>query len=284
MGHKNDLSYIAAIERWRQQREADLRAPNGWLALTGLFVLTEGRHTIGSASDNDILLPGSAPAHLGEILFEGGKTALTVTTDAAVSIDGAPRRAAYLVDNGDHKQPTLVTIGAVTFFVHHFGDQYAIRVKDSENPAIRSFGGCRWYAVKPEYRVQGRLTPFAHVREEPIGTVVNTTSVYRSVGAVEFILHGQPLRLLVTNGGAPGQFSAVLRDTTAGLETYAPARFLTVDVGIDGAVDVDFNKAYNPPCAFTPYATCPLPPPANILPVRIEAGELFTPAAEDVSH
>ena len=148
----------------------------------------------------------------------------------------------------------------------------------------RSFGGCRWFAVKPEYRVQGRLAPFDDVREEPIGTVVNTTSVYRSVGAVEFVLHGQPLRLLVTNSSAPGQFSVVLRDVTAGQETYAPARFLTVEVGIDGIIDVDFNKAYNPPCAFTPYATCPLPPPANILPVRIEAGELFTPAAEDAFH
>ena len=204
MSDVNELTYFAEIERWRQQREADLRAPDGWLALTGLFVLTEGRHPIGSASDNDILLPASAPTQLGEIVFEAGKTSLTVTTDAPVLIDGAPGRAAHLVDNGDHRRPTLVTIGAITFFVHHFGDQYAIRVKDSANPAIRSFGGCRWFAVKPEYRVQGKFTPFADVREEPIGTVVNTPSVYRSVGTIEFSLHGQSLRLLVTNGAPLG--------------------------------------------------------------------------------
>ena len=157
MSDRSGSTYRAAIERWRQQREADLRAPDGWLALTGLFVLTEGRHTIGSASDNDILLPASGPAHLGEIVFEGGKTTLTVTTDAPVLIDGTPERAAHLVDNGANKQPTLVTIGAVTFFVHHFGDQYAIRVKDSDNPALQSFRGCRWFAVKPEYRVQGEI-------------------------------------------------------------------------------------------------------------------------------
>lgn len=284
MSNAYDAAYIVGIERWRWEREAALRAPDGWLALTGLFGLTEGRHTIGSASGNDILLPASAPAYLGEIEFENGATTLKVTSDAPVLIDDVPRRAARLMDNGDHKQPTLVTIGAVTFFVHHFGNQYALRIKDSENPAIRSFGGCRWFPVEPEYRVQGHLTLFADVHEEPIGTVVNTPTVYRSIGAVEFALQGQPLRLLVTNSGTPGQFSVVLRDATAGQETYAPARFLTVDVGTDGAVVIDFNKAYNPPCAFTPYATCPLPPPANILPVRIEAGELFPPAAGDCLH
>lgn len=172
----------------------DLRAPDGWLALTGLFVLAEGRHTIGSASENDILLPASAPAHLGELSFKNGAATLTVTTDAPVLIDGAPRRTARLVDNGDHKQPTLVTNGAITFFVHHFGDQYALRVKDSENPAIRSFGGCRWFPVKPEYRVQGRLTLFADVREAQTGR----QSLPRTTGT--------PLHLFTI----PSQLSAIL--------------------------------------------------------------------------
>lgn len=272
-----DMTYSVEIGQWRWQREADLRAPDNWLSLAGLFVLVEGSHTIGSAGDNAIVLPASAPAHLGEIVFSTGKASLAVTTAAPVLIDGTPARVARLVDSGTHPQPTLVTIGSVTFFVHRFGDQYAIRVKDSANPAIRTFGGCRWFAVKPEYRVPGRFTRFDAPHAIPIDTVLKTTAVYRSVGAVDFEIQGRSLRLLASEGGISGQLSIVLRDTTAGHETYRPARFLTVDVEDDGSAIVDFNKAYNPPCAFTPYATCPLPPPANILPMRIEAGELYPP-------
>ena len=267
-------TYIARIEQWRQQREADLRAPDGWLSLAGLFMLAEGRHTIGSAAENDIRLPTGAPAHVGEIVFQSGNAVLAVTAAAPVQVDGVPARTVALIDNGNHRRPTLVTTGSVTFFIHKFGDQHAVRVKDSSNPAIQSFGGRRWFAIKPAYRVAGKFTPFDAINEVPIGTVANTTSVYRSAGAVAFTLHGQPLRLLAASGAAARQLFIVLRDATAGHETYAAARFLTVDIAGDGSVDIDFNKLYNPPCAFTPYATCPLPPAANILPVRIEAGEL----------
>lgn len=124
-------------------------------------------------------------------------------------------------------------------------------------------------------RVHGSFTPFADPQEIRIGTVVNTDSVYRSIGAIDFELGGRKLQLLASAGGAPDQLFIVLHDATAGQETYGAARFLTADVAPDGSVDLDFNKAYNPPCAFTPYATCPLPPRENILTVRIAAGELY---------
>ncbi|MFN8469961.1 MAG: DUF1684 domain-containing protein [Caldilineaceae bacterium] len=266
--------YTGEIEAWRRQREADLRTPDGWLSLTGLYVLAEGTYTVGSDPASDVVLPGSAPARLGEIVFHVGEALLTVTTDAAVLVDGVPLRSAQLVDNAGGRRPTLVTAGTVSFFLHKFGDQHAVRVKDSTNPAIAAFEGRRWFPVRPEYRVQGRFTPFADPQEIPIGTVVNTDSVYRSVGAIDFALEGRPLRLLASAGGGPDQLFIVFRDATAGEETYGAARFLTAVVAPDGSIDLDFNKAYNPPCAFTPYATCPLPPRANILPLRIPAGEL----------
>lgn len=248
-----------------------MRAPDSWLALTGLFFLTEGTVTVGSAAECDVQLPPSAPAHLGTLAFRNGQATLHVTTETPVFADGARAGTLALTDNRGGA-PTLVTVGSVTFFIHHVGGHFAVRVRDSQNPAIAAFPGCDWFPVKPEYRVVGRLVRHASMLEVPIRTVVNTPMTYPSVGWVEFTLHDRPLRLLAREGGA-GQLSFVLRDATAGQETYAQARFLGAELLADDTVVLDFNKAYNPPCAFTPYATCPLPPPENILPVRIEAGE-----------
>lgn len=273
--------YTGEIEAWRHQREADLRAPDGWLSLTGLYLLADGKQTVGSDIASDIVLPASAPVRLGEIAFGAGEALLTVTTDsaadAAVLVDGAPLRTARLVDNAGGRRPTLVTAGTVSFFIHKFGGQHAVRVKDSANPAIETFTGRRWFPVRSQYCVQAKFTPFADPQEIRIGTVVNTDSVYRSIGAIHFELEGHRLQLLASAGGAPDQLFIVLRDATAGEETYGAARFMTAEVAPDGHVDLDFNKTYNPPCAFTPYATCPLPPRDNILPVRIAAGEMCTP-------
>ncbi len=273
----NDHSaYIAQIEAWRQRREAALRAPDSWLSLAGLFVLADGEYTIGSAADNAIVLPASAPAYVGTVTYAAGQAQLTITTNDPVLVDGQPLRQVTLIDNADHKSPTLVTTGTVTFFLHNFGDQSGIRIKDSANPALTTFGGCEWFPVEPAYCCPGRFVPHEQVQAIPIQTTVQTATVYKSVGAVEFELNGQKLRLLVVDYGVPNQRSIVLRDATSGKSTYGPARFLTIDLNADGTTEVDFNKAYNPPCAFTPYATCPLPPRENILSVAIEAGELYT--------
>lgn len=275
----DNSSYVAFVEQWRQEREAELRAADGWLSLAGLFLLSDGgRYTIGSAADNEILLPPGAPARLGELHFADGAAHLAVAEGQPAQINGAALRSARLTDNSGGRRPTLVTSGSVTFFIHHFGDEYAVRVKDSANPAIQAFGGRRWYAVDPAWRAVGRFTPFAAEQAIPIGTVANTAALYRAAGVVDFALGGRPLRLLAAAGSSPGSLWIVLRDATAKDETYGAARFLHPTVDAAGNVDLDFNRAINPPCAFTPFATCPLPPPENILPVRIEAGELRPPA------
>lgn len=273
-------TYIAQVDAWRKQREAELRAPDSWFSLVGLYILRDGYHTIGSLISNNILLPPSAPAELGIIEFRNGKARLTVTTSVPVLVDGIAVESVALVDNQDRQKPTLVTVGPVTFFLHNFGDQYAIRVKDRTNPAITAFAGREWFAVKPDYRVEGHFTRHATPRAIPIKTILDTNSKYQSVGVINFDLLGQPLRLLATDYGVPSQLSVIFRDATSGRQTYGPARFLTVDVAADDSVVIDFNKAVNPPCAFTPYATCPLPPRENILPLAIEAGELYTPSLQ----
>lgn len=282
MSNQGGAEYIAQIETWRMQREADLRAPDSWLSLAGLFVLRPGYNTIGSAQTNDVVLPVSAPAELGLIEFRDGQASLNVTTTASVFVDGELAQQVALVDNANHKTPTLVTVGDVSFFVHTFSDQHAIRVKDRANPLIKAFAGCEWFAVKPAYRVQGKFVPHTTPRAIPIKTTVNTATQYKSVGTVEFELNGQTHSFAAQDYGIPNQLAIVFRDATSGQQTYGPARFLSVDVDAEGNAVVDFNKAYNPPCAFSPYATCPLPPRENILTVPIEAGERYT--ATDAAH
>jgi hypothetical protein len=265
--------YVTEIATWRNKMDDDLRAPDGWLSLTGLFELREGEQTIGSAETCDVALPASAPAQLGTLTFKDNQTHLKITTEATVWVDGAPAREATLRDDGDGAQtPTKVTIGTLTFFVHSYDGRSAIRVKDSANPNIAAFTGRVWFEVNPAYRVRGQFVPQPQTVQ--IATMVNTVSDYQSPGLVTFELHGQPLQLLVTTRRG-NKLYVLMRDATSGKQTYGAVRFLTIEVDDEGVADVDFNKAYSPPCAFTPYATCPLPPRQNILPVAIEAGEQY---------
>jgi uncharacterized protein (DUF1684 family) len=280
--HEDLSRYVADVESWRSRLEADLRAPDGWLSLAGLFDLTEGEQTIGSDNANDIVLPPDTPAQLGVIVNTGGQAHLTVTTDVPVLVDGAVSRQADLIEDGDGaRTPTKVTVGAVTFFVHTYGDKRAIRVKDSNSPMIRSFRGRRWFEVKPEYCVPGRFVPYDSPLAMRVGSVAGNTLEYPSAGEIEFELHGQRLRLATFGTPRPGprQVFVLFRDATSGKQTHPAQRAMNVKVDADGNAEVDFNKAHNMPCAFTPYATCPLPPQQNILSIPIEAGERRADAA-----
>lgn len=266
------VEYSQQIEAWRKKREDGLRAADGWLSLAGLFILQEGEYSVGSDEGNAIVLPASAPAMLGTIVFSQGKAVLTVTTDTAVLANGVPVDVVEMADNRPGQRPTLISVGSVSFFVHKFGNESAIRVKDSTSPALENFAGCIWYEIDPNYRVLGKLKR-QEVTAIPVRTVAQTAIDYESIGAVEFELSGKPLQLLATATSKPNELYIILRDATAGRETYGAGRFLYAEIDAGDNVTLDFNKAYNPPCAFTPYATCTLPPRANILPVEIRAGE-----------
>ena len=273
--------YVAGLEAKRRKRAEDLRAPDGWLSLTGLFELKDGEQSVGSNDAADVVLPKSAPDHLGTLTLNGKQVTLQIAAplepDTQVWVDGELARVGdqvTLADNGGSIAPTLVRVGSVSFFVHKYGVHLAIRIKDSQNPAIRDFAGFTWFEVKPEYRVHGIFVPHSAPQKVEVKTTVNTIAEYDSPGVVEFELHGQPLHLLVTSRSG-NKLSIILRDATSGNQTYPAVRFLTVEVDDANNADVDFNTAYNPPCALTPYATCPLPPRENILPVAIEAGEQY---------
>jgi uncharacterized protein (DUF1684 family) len=256
-------AYRAQIERWRRQREAALTADGGWLTVTGLFWLHEGANSFGaassSASGKDIVLPADPALKDGVFDLHNGKVTM--------HMDGQTRE----LRPDSTGKPDVFTMGSLTMFVIQRGDKYGIRLKDNNSRLRKEFTGLDYFPVSEDYRIRTRLVPDA--KKIPILNVLGQIADTPSPGYVEFEIHGQKLRLTPVEESL-NALSFIFRDLTAGKETYGSGRFLDAELGKDGQVVLDFNKAYNPPCAFTPYATCPLPPKENRLAVRIEAGEL----------
>jgi uncharacterized protein (DUF1684 family) len=249
-------NYPTEIAQWRQHREAALLAEGGWLSLTGLFWLHEGANPFGKDPANEIALE-DGPAHAGMLELRNGVVTVTM--------DGTAREVKP--DSAD-----VVKAGRLNLFVIKRSDKYGIRVKDPESPARRGFHGLESYPANEAYRITAKWV--AEPRKIPILNVLGQTEDSDSPGYAVFSLGGKELQLhpILEEPGATELFY-IFRDETAGKETYGAGRFLYSEMPKEGKVVLDFNKAYNPPCVFTPYATCPLPPPENRLTVRIEAGE-----------
>ena len=255
-----DMSYQASIEQWRAQREARLKSDDGWLSVAGLFWLKEGANTIGSDSSNSIVLP-RGPAKAGVFEFHAGTTTFRPASGAAMQLK-----------SDSEGEPDKVKIDNLTMFVIHRGDRYAIRLKDPESEFRHEFTGLHWFPVNDSYRVTAKFVPYEPPKILAIPNILGETEKQPSPGYAEFTLQGRLFRLdpVIEDD----HLFFIFHDQTSGKETYPPGRFLDAEMAKDGKVVLDFNKAYNPPCAFTPYATCPLPPKQNRLPTRIEAGEL----------
>ncbi len=265
-------SYGREITRWRARREATLKADGGWLTVTGLFWLKEGANTAGSGPKNTVALPsGSAPGHTGTFLLRNGKVRFEAVPGVGVTLNGKP--AGNIALKADVPGPAdVLTIGPLSLILLNRGGKYAIRVKDNNSTFRKEFTGLHWYPVKREYRIVARFVPYAQPKVISIPTILGTSEEQQSPGYAEFALDGTTHRLEPVAEGRELFF--IFRDLTSGKQTYPAGRFLYSAPPENGRVVLDFNKAYNPPCAFTPYATCPLPPPQNRLRVKIEAGEL----------
>jgi hypothetical protein len=248
--------YQAEIAEWHAKREAALQRDGGWLTVTGLFWLHEGVNPFGKDPGNRIVL-SDGTAHAGTFDLHSGKV--------TVHMDGVTRQ--LKLDSDD-----AAKVGRLSLFAIKRGDKYGIRLKDPESEYRREFKGIESYPAQEEYRVTARWVE-APV-EIPILNVLGQTEGNPSPGYAVFQLHGQEYRLRpILEEPEAKELFYIFRDQTSGKETYGAGRFLYSELPSGGHVVLDFNKAYNPPCAFTPYATCPLPPAENRLPVRIEAGE-----------
>jgi uncharacterized protein (DUF1684 family) len=257
-------THRAEVTQWQEKRAERLKAEDGWLSLIGLFWLNEG--------DNVISLP-SAGSPTVKLVRRGDAVVLEPT--AAMMVDGKPVTTPVELRNDSHENgPTIVQMGTVRFQVLKRGDRYGLRVKDAQAPTRTHFEGLDYFATNPKWRVEARFEPYNPQKKIPITDVTGMTSDNISPGALVFTVDGKEHRLDPVLEEGSDELFIIFKDATSRDETYQPGRYLYAPMpGPDGKTVIDFNKAYNPPCAFTPFATCPLPPPQNRLPIRIEAGE-----------
>jgi uncharacterized protein (DUF1684 family) len=266
-------AYRLEIEKWREGRISRLRAEGGWLSVVGLSWLEPGKNAVGSGPGNRVTLPeGKTPTFVGTLDLAGDHVTLHAAPGAGLTNAGKPVTTLAMQADADG-EPTVVATGSISFFVIRRGSRLGVRVKDSQSEARRKFGAIESFPIEPKWRVEARFEPYDPPHRIPVPTVLGTTESSESPGALVFELEGRSYRLdPVLEEGATDLF-VIFGDRTNGAETYGAGRFLYAAPPKDGRTVIDFNKAYNPPCVFTAFATCPLPPAQNKLPVRIEAGE-----------
>ncbi|RLT35346.1 MAG: DUF1684 domain-containing protein [Chloroflexi bacterium] len=263
--------YSEEIAAWQQQRDAELRDPDGWLSLAGLFWLETGRTSFGADPDNAISFPASAPPRLGEFLVTDESVAVEIAPGATVTYEAA--EVTRLVMAGSGIDGPVLAHGPLRWFVIRRDGRWAVRLRDREHPALAAFHGVECFPIDPVWRVAARLVPHPVPVTIPVPTILGSINQTPSPGILHFTINGEA-QTLVALGKAEQPLSLIFADATSGKETYGSGRFLTVDApNADGWTVIDFNRAYNPPCAFTPFATCPLPPAGNRLATPITAGE-----------
>jgi uncharacterized protein (DUF1684 family) len=271
-------SPVAITEKWRAKHETDYRRE--WVTIAGLYPLRSGTTSAGSAGANDVVLPPSVPARLGQF----------VRTDRAVRFEPAPGVDVRL-KNREKDQPVTapvelrddsapgadeLVIGDVRLVVHVSGETRSLRVRDPNGAQAKGFLGFTWFPIDLQYRVVGRFIADPQPQQIKVLNTFGELDEYKSEGVVEFTLLGQTLRLRPFTT-RPKRFYFVFKDASSGAETYEAARFLYADLLDDGTTVLDFNQAYNPPCAFNPYTTCPIPVRENRLPIKVLAGEKAYP-------
>jgi len=263
-----DSAYQREIAQWRAQREAKLKADDGWLTVVGLHWLHEGVNTVGSDPKADAPLPASLPARIGTITLTKGKAHFKPVGGVQLKDTGIRLKEMDLKTDVTPDYDRLA-LGRVKFFVIEREDRFAVRVKDNDSEARKKFTGLRWYPVDPAWKIKATFVPSPH--EVTFDTEVGVKEKDQSPGYVTFTRGGQEYKMEPVTEEDHLWF--VFRDQTSGKTTYAASRFLYVPMPKDGFVEIDFNKAENPPCVFTDYATCPLPPPQNRLQLAVTAGE-----------
>lgn len=270
-----DEAYRSEVRKWREEREARLKADGGWLTVAGLFWLKEGANRFGTDPTAEVVLPpGSAPAVAGAFVRRGDRTVVKVAPGVPVTCESKPVTSMRLRSDAAG-EPDVIRLGTLAMQVIQRGDRYGVRLKDMESARRREFKGLRWFPIDEAYRMEVPFVAYEAPRPLAVPNVLGQISKMPSLGYAAFEWKGKSVRLEgVLEEPDATQLFFIFRDLTSGKETYPAGRFLYADLPRAGRIVLDFNEAYNPPCAFTPYATCPLPPPGNWLPVRIEAGEL----------
>ena len=267
--------------QWRVERVQNLKGPGGFLNLAGLFWLSPGTTTIGSASDNDIVFPMAAADYVGELRISDQGVMLVVANNVDVRVDNQPVQSVLVADDTTHAMVT-VTHASIAWTIIKRDSRFALRLRDYEHPAIAAFPPIEYYPINSALRVSAELHRFAEPKILKVETVIEGLGWQpESPGVVVFELQNQEYQLEAYASG--DELFFVFGDRTSGRETYPAGRFLYAELPADGELTVlDFNRAYNPPCAFNDFATCPVAAPQNRLAIRIEAGEKFDPTVHSI--
>ncbi len=267
-------AYKKEIEQWRQQRVSRLKGKLGWLKLSGLFWLKPGINHMGSDSSSDIVLPPRAPSSLASLNMKGQDVYLKLTPGQDARFRGKPVSEMLLLSDQEGKrEPDIISTGDFTFFIIDRGGRKALRLFDQQAETLKSFKGIDYFPIDHRWRIQGQYIQFTQPRTVQVSTAIGTRVEEQVRGEVRFVLDGVSYSLQPVSQEGSNELEFVFADRTNGKQSYGGGRFLEATLSSDGKVILDFNKAYNPPCAFTSFATCPLPRAANRLPIKITAGE-----------
>lgn len=271
----DQTAYKNDIQKWQTNRLASLTKDDGWLTLVGLFWLNEGENRFGSGEKNPVVLPKEkAPPVAGSFWLEKGRVRLVSRPGIDITADDKPVTTLDLKDDNGDSGPTILKLGSLLVNVLKRGERIGIRIKDTESRTRREFKGLEYYPIDQKWRIEARFEPYQPGKTIPITNVLGMTDDEASPGAFAFEVDGKTYRIDPILEKGETDLFVMIADETTGKETYGAGRYLYVSPpDRAGRVIIDFNKAYSPPCAFTNYATCPLPPRQNRLPFRIEAGE-----------
>jgi uncharacterized protein (DUF1684 family) len=266
--------YTEKVQAFRDKHEADYI--RDWVSIAGLHFVEPGSYTVGSAVKNDVVVVANLPATIGRVTVKGTSMTFDPAANVPVTRKGEPLKGTVVMkEDGQPPAPEIV-IGEVRLVAHVSGDRLALRVRDPNGPLAKDFRGFTWFPIDAKYRVVGKFVPDAEPKKMTVQNTFGDMDTYLTEGVLEFELDGQQLKVRPFTT-RPKRFYIVFRDASAGQETYETARFLYADLQDDGTAVLDFNEAYNPPCAFNPYTTCPIPVKDSIIPVKILAGEKAYP-------
>lgn len=271
-----DPAYVEEIMQWRQKRLERLKAKDGWLSLAGLHWLKEGENTFGADSSNEIIFPKERAADfMGAFILQNGEVSIRVQPGVTVYYQETPVTSSMKIFGKDLAEAPVLAYKSLSWFIIERSSRFAVRVRDAENPAIETLQSIDSYPIDPAWRVEAVLEAYDPPREISIRNITGMNSMEKSPGALIFTLKGKKFRLETVY--SDDELFILFTDETSGVETYGAGRYIYVQKpGEDGKVTLDFNKAYNPPCAFTDYATCPLPPEQNHIPLEVTAGEKYS--------
>ena len=265
--------YVMTIEKWRGDQETNLKKETGWLTVAGLFWLKEGINTVGVGEDFDVRLTDNfKKGKFGEIDLKNGVASLKVEEGVETEGDGKSITTNIQLVSDEKGKPTQIRTGSQTFYLIKREERFGIRLKDSQSKARLAFKGLHWFPIDESYKVTARFEAFPEPKEVMVPNVLGGKFKMKSPGTLKFTLKGKECSLQPVEED-DGKLFIIFGDKSNLSETYKSGRFLYADKPVNGEAVLDFNKAENPPCAFTPYATCPLPPPGNGLEVEIKAGE-----------